>query len=71
MYLIRFTATVSSLTKNHYCQWIQFKQAFNDHYFLSIVMLSFVRWDKTKPAGVSNLILLKFSEVMSHLSKKS
>lgn len=30
-----------------------------------VVVLYCVRWDKSKPVGVSNLILLKFSEVTS------
>jgi hypothetical protein len=56
MYLIRFTATVSSLTiKIIIASGFNLNKPFNDHYFLSIVMLSFVRWDKTKPAGVSKL----------------
>ncbi|KAI4975834.1 hypothetical protein ZWY2020_049441 [Hordeum vulgare] len=34
----------------------------------SVNELMLVRWDKTKPAGVSNLILLKFSEADAHES---
>lgn len=30
------------------------------------VLLFCYRWDKSKAAGISNLILLKFSEVTSH-----
>lgn len=34
----------------------------------SVNELMLVRWDKSKPAGVSNLILLKFSEADAHES---
>jgi hypothetical protein len=34
----------------------------------SVNELMLVRWDKSKPAGVSNLILLKFNEADAHES---
>jgi hypothetical protein len=33
-----------------------------------ICFIHFFRWDKSKPAGVSNLILLKFNEADAHES---